>query len=392
MLPVGSPAVGKDFVDRDDEIKIIFDSLEKDNILLIAPRRYGKTSIMKEIKNIFSRKGIPVVFIDVYHVRCPKEFLIKIVTETFDITKNKNRLVEKFKNSFSKLKDLEEFEISQTGFKIKFGKSLEEEIKKNDWKNEGRKIFSNIRNLFDDTFYLIIDEFSEYVHNMSKRNVEEAEEFLKWFRSMRIEASDLKFIMGGSVSIDRIIRTITTSPTIDDLERVSIGGFPRKTALHVVEEVFKEEGLKYNKRIGEKIVGCIGNPSVPYFLSAFLDLIVEESMEKDLDERMIEELYGSKFMGVQGKHYFDYYVRRLNDYYTDNEEKAAKAILKILCQTGEIPNGIAFEIFKSVTNGSYEQFIDLIFDLRNDFYIDQREGKMIFYSKPLADWWRLYYV
>lgn len=392
MLPVGSPVIGKDFIDREREINTIIKSLEKNSVLLIAPRKYGKTSIMKKIEEIFIEKGISILFIDVYHMDDPREFLTKIGSKAFGATKNKKSFIEGLKSSFGRLKDIEEFKISPTEFKIKFSRSLKKEFEKNGWKDKGRKLFTDIGSSFDGIVYLIIDEFPEFVLNMSKKNAEEAETFLKWFRSVRIQEHDLRFIMAGSVSIDRIIRTVTTSPVIDDLQRVPVKGFSRKTALHIVEEVFKEEGWKYNEKIGEKIVECMGNPAVPYFLSAFLGLVDEESMGRNLDEKTIAELYKSKLMGVQGKHYFDYYVKRFKCHYTTQEEKAAKAILRILCQTGEIQEGIAFEIFKNVTNGDHEQFIDLIFDLKNDFYIEQIEDKIVFYSKPLADWWRLYYA
>ncbi len=41
--------MGKDFFDREEEIKEAMGSLEKDNILLISPRRHGKTSLMREV-------------------------------------------------------------------------------------------------------------------------------------------------------------------------------------------------------------------------------------------------------------------------------------------------------------------------------------------------------
>jgi AAA+ ATPase superfamily predicted ATPase len=49
MLQAGGPAMGKDFFDREEEIKEAMGSLEKDNSLLISPRRYGKTSLMREV-------------------------------------------------------------------------------------------------------------------------------------------------------------------------------------------------------------------------------------------------------------------------------------------------------------------------------------------------------
>ena len=50
MLQVGGIATGKDFFDREKEVEKIVKSLGKDNVLLVAPRRYGKTSVMREVE------------------------------------------------------------------------------------------------------------------------------------------------------------------------------------------------------------------------------------------------------------------------------------------------------------------------------------------------------
>ena len=57
MLQIGGPAVGMDFFDREEKIEEMFRSLKQNNILLISPRRYGKTSVMKEVMRRLSERG-----------------------------------------------------------------------------------------------------------------------------------------------------------------------------------------------------------------------------------------------------------------------------------------------------------------------------------------------
>ena len=395
MLPVGNPAIGEDFVDREDEIKEIIESIQKDNILLVAPRRYGKTSIMRKIEEILNKKDYPTIFLDIYSVSTPEEFITELATAAFDVIKDKKSLISNLKRScFEKLKGLDEVNISIRDLKFKFKRSLKKEINEENWKEKGWAIFTEIKKSFDQKFIcFIIDEFSECVHNIGKKDKAKAEEFLKWFRSIRMSEKHLRFILSGSVSNDRVVRNITTLSTINDFKRVPIDGFKKKNALFVVKKVFEEEGWTYKKGIAEKIINCIGVPSVPYFLSAFLSVIQEEFDGETLNKGIIEDLYNNKLMGSHGKLYFDYYVQRLKIYYSYKEQKAAKSILKKLCQTGEILTEIAFDIFKKETGiNNYEAFKDLISDLENDFYIKQKKNKIIFYSKVLEDWWRLYYA
>jgi AAA+ ATPase superfamily predicted ATPase len=60
MLPVGNPAIGEDFIDREKEIAQILEALKKDSVLLIAPRRFGKTSIMRRMEKELSEQDIIV--------------------------------------------------------------------------------------------------------------------------------------------------------------------------------------------------------------------------------------------------------------------------------------------------------------------------------------------
>jgi len=54
--------------------------------------------------------------------------------------------------------------------------------------------------------YIVIDELSECIGNMIEKNKDAR---IQWFRSMRQRTiEDLRFIVGGSVSFDRVVRGI----------------------------------------------------------------------------------------------------------------------------------------------------------------------------------------
>jgi len=68
----------------------------------------------------------------------------------------------------------------------------------------------------------------------------DARKFLQWFRSMRQRTiEDLRFIVGGSVSFDRVVRGIDGLSWINDFERVPIGGFFEGGRLRIHKEGIK---------------------------------------------------------------------------------------------------------------------------------------------------------
>ncbi|MDI9393996.1 MAG: ATP-binding protein [Euryarchaeota archaeon] len=389
-MPVGSPAIGEDFIDREQEIKQILKSLDKDNILLSAPRRFGKTSIMRKLERELSGNGNVVIFLDVESVYSPQRFLTETIMELNEYEefseksgfRNIRNLVKNVQSNF------EEIEVPAV-FKAKFRNIVEEGLEEN-WIEKSDSLFKII-NSTNERIYFIFDEFPIAIKNMQPSD---AEKFLSWFRKLRQTCTNLRFIVGGSVSIERVLRNVGGTNVINDFKVIRVNGFERDVALHIVENVFEDEGWEYTPFLVNKIVDCIGEPYIPYFVSIMLSAIIEEKINtgKAVDENLIDNVYNSRLLGSGCKHYFDPYYKRLKVYYHEMDVKAAKAILGRTSTTDNYPLELAYNAFQQETGSNdYEHFLDLISDLENDFYLEINDGKLNFYSKMLKDWWRIYH-
>ena len=394
MLPVGNPAIGDDFIDRETEIDQILSALKKDSVLLIAPRRFGKTSIMRRLEKELSSQDGLCVFIEVEDIYSPQRFLSEMVMALLGserIRKGAN-IRSAFEKAFSWFKENIE-EVGVSVFRAKLRSNIEADLKEG-WTEKARLIFEII-NDFESNVYFVVDEFPIAIKNMDP---EDAEKFLHWFRKLRQISENLRFIVGGSVSIDRVVRDVGGVSVINDFKRVRIGGFQKEVALNVIEKVFREKEWQYTEPIGDKILNCVGEACIPYFIAIMLSAIEEEYVSRDVEinEELIEDIYNFYILGSGGKHYFEHYSQRLRIFYTGMagmEEKAARAILRRVSSEDYYPLDLAFGIFKQETGvDDHERFMDLIADLENDFYIENDPLKgLTFYSRMLRDWWRLYH-
>jgi len=330
MSVVSGPATGKDFFDREDEVKAVVESLKKDSILLVAPRRYGKTSVMREVERKLTERGYLCLSLDVMHVHSPKDFVFWLAIAAFDTSPEaRGSFLENIKSSFVRLGErLQEVEVSMSGFKAKFAEGVKEEISEDNWFSKGYDVLNAIKHLSEkNCICIIVDELSECINNMKKRDEETAREFLQWLRSTRQTMSeDLKFIVGGSVSFNGIVRNFGSLAWINDLKTINISGFTEEVALNFIKKAFEDSGWEYEEEIGLKILECVGVPYIPYFISIFLSMIFED--ERWLSEEDIEELYTSKLLGAHGRGYFDYYKQRLGSYYEGVLARAAEDILR----------------------------------------------------------------
>lgn len=98
-LQVGNPVTGKNFIGREEEIKYIIQLLQLgQNIVLIAPRRYGKTSLVLEILSKIHAQKQYTAFIDFFSVPSLK-ILSSQITESVLKNRKLDKIFAKTKNS-----------------------------------------------------------------------------------------------------------------------------------------------------------------------------------------------------------------------------------------------------------------------------------------------------
>lgn len=278
-------------------------------------------------------------------------------------------------------------------FRAKLRSRLRAEFS-DDWHEKAKKVDEIFAGLTGPVC-IILDEFPVAIQNMEE---DDARKFLQWFRRLRQVSPGVRFIVGGSVSIDHVVYHIGgTPPVINDFRRVTIGGFSEDVALSVVERIFREEGWEYSPDIGWAVLDCVGEPYIPYFLMIVLSGLKEEveiSGGGVPSPALVERVYNRRILGSEGRHYFEHYSRRLQTTYSGQEAKAARAILSRVSLAESLPAGIAYEIFRqSTASESEDAFLALLAQLNHDFYVtSETPGELRFYSKMLRDWWRIYYA
>lgn len=81
-FPAGKPVRGRNLVGREKEIKKILDLTETgQSVILIAPRKYGKTSVLLEVLSRIKKKGLLCARVDIFQTATKKE-LAERITES----------------------------------------------------------------------------------------------------------------------------------------------------------------------------------------------------------------------------------------------------------------------------------------------------------------------
>lgn len=401
-LIVGPPATGERFYDREELIKRIWGILKVSNLLFVAPRRFGKTSVMLHLRDNPERNYKPV-FMDLEWFESPSQFVTEVIAEMVRCLPGFQRALSGVTKLSTELADLlrgidfgihlkdpnSNYEIAE--LKI----SLKERIDK-EWPDLGKILLKKIEQV-DGQVLVMLDEFPLMVKRMLKgKDKDSVETFLHWFRSIRIGPDALKnvrFIIGGSIGIAHVLAQANAVASMNDLDRVKVEPFLPDTAKSLVAELFRSQEFLVGDDAIEQVL-----KEVEVFVPFFLQLLVSESCKlardrkEDISQSLVSEAYRDRIINVESRTYFEHFHSRLKDYYEPDEERAAKQMLKQLALKKSLPILELRNIsLQTVTGLTDDVFSHLLSDLENDFYLKRQDDSYIFHTKILRDWWLRFY-
>jgi len=185
----GNEVYNDDFCNRISELQELKQDVNSgQNLLLYAPRRFGKTSLLKKLKQDLSTDlEYKIIFIDLFSISNIEEFIQKyfnLIVKTFE--SNQTKVIELFQNIL-KIRPNINMTLSSNG-DISYSLSLS--------KKEQQQTLEDILNLpfiyaqkFNKKVVVIFDEFQEI----------EQLDFEKKLRStIQTHARDVSYIFSGS--------------------------------------------------------------------------------------------------------------------------------------------------------------------------------------------------
>ena len=386
---IGTPAMGDKFWDREEELTQIWKALETSSVLLVAPRRFGKTSIMVKITDE-PKPGWRTLYLDTEWIEGPGDFIVELITRLAE-----KGFLKKVWGGVQKIVGGAVGRIETVGI-AEFKISLREGMKKG-WRDKGRELLKTLKEI-DDRLILITDELPILIYRIDKIS-KEADEFLSWLRGVRLmpELLDkVRWIIGGSIGMRKVLKDVGVgTQVINDLQVINIREYPTETAREHIRVLLKNEGNFEDVpgRLVEKFLEIIEIP-IPFFIQILVREALNEmerQKKEELTEEMIEKAYEDGVLAAYNRTYFDHYYERLERYYGEEEALISKRLLIEVARRGEVAKSEFFKIFQMETKGkgTEETLSDLLTELENDFYIvlDKERNSYRFSSKVLRDWW-----
>jgi uncharacterized protein len=371
----GQAARKDSFWDRKQELDDIWYKINNgSHILLVAPRRVGKTSIMYKIMDNPQDDYI-VLYVDVESADKENEFWKKLFSKLME-EEFVNTLKNKAKNLFNKLKTIKIDEISTNG--VKFGDGLEL-----DYAEAFKKIVKNLDT--DKKLIFMIDEFAQTIENIIKHEGEkEAQHLLQTHRELRqdhILSEKIIFVYAGSIGLESVATKIESIATINDLAVVKVSPLSFADA----KEFIKALALSNNIEIESKEIEYLLE-KIEWLIPFYIQLIMDElrKSKEPISENTIDKAFHTI---LDNKNHFDHWRSRLQTL-ADNEYIFAKEVLNIISEkTTMLSNEIANIATKNGLNEDDAK--EVMHSLVYDGYINNNDNhkEYRFNSPILRMWW-----
>jgi len=378
-IVIGSVAIGGHFFKRNDIVKQIWDELKKgESVLLAAPRRVGKTSVMQYMEKR-PIKNYKLIFQNIQGIKSANEFFERIYTlllNCLNTTDKAQKWVEKFLKSKSITK------ISTNG--------IEFENKPTDFLAEINRLLQEINDKQEiENIVLLIDELPEVLYRIDETNKEDAISILKNLRRWRQQPemnSKVKFVLAGSVGIHYVVDKIEKrNSDLNDLKPVKFEPLSDSEAHKYIDWATQGATVTYNTELKQHLINKI-QYFVPYFINLLLGEIDEQARKANNPNITMQNIDNAFDTVVKNSDYFKDWKKRLQDYMPKEDFDFVNEILIHTAHKGHITLPEIYD--KAVKHNKTADYIDFINDLEKDGYLTETDTQYCFISPFLSAFWK----
>ncbi len=398
---VGSPARDDDFYFRGEFLEDLWEDLKKHNVLLLAPRRTGKTSVMYRMLDEPKESWL-VIHLNVEDLKSPDDFVISLIDAINEHQPSylRETLAKGWDFLSGTLARIEKIEVSEFKLQLRKNEGLESKWQDRAGELIERVFTSNQKILF------VIDELPDMLNSMLDFSKEEYILFLHWFRKIRDRSlqHNLRWLVGGSVNLIAALDQQGMVKQVNDFKVEPLPSFTEGEVRIFVEQMLDKHGAKFDETVVPRISELLGTP-IPLFLQMLtqeLFRLWKRNKNKPLTAIVVDEVYSKSLLGEMARDKLQHYRTRIDVHYPQEEREAACLFLgKLSLSDRGLSHRTLFQFYRQIEDRKTgprigpalsQAFQRLMLHLQSDFYIEARDNDAFdFASRLLKNWWKKYY-
>lgn len=296
---------GDRFWNRDTELDRLIEDLDDGNsILLVAQRRIGKTSLMREAARRIQERYI-CLQVDLEQAQSAAD----AIAELSAATQLHRSLWEKTKNLFASaiaplMNRIDSVGVNEV--KIAFRAGLVQE----DWQEKGDRLLE-ILAASEKPVVIFFDEVPILVNRLLKggdyritpEGRQRVDAFMSWLRGNSIRhQGELRLVVTGSIGLEPILAQAGLSATVNNLKPFLLHPWRQETAIACLEALANQYNLVYKPRAKARVVERLG-VCIPYHVQMYFDYLLFACRQQEVQEvsvEMVDRVYESNILSARG--------------------------------------------------------------------------------------------
>ncbi len=392
----GPPVTGGNFFDRETETARMPGNLERGNVLMLAPRRVGKTSLILRAQEMAPSWGYQAAYLTAAKAKDETGFVEQLVKAARLIPEAKS-VVRQIEDGLLArlLKRVESVEAFKAGVSLRAAHE-------SGWTQVGEALIEGLEAVTGQRWLFMVDELPVFVLKLLRREDgrERVEQFLDWFRSLRQQSETterVRWVLAGSIGLDTVTARLGLGDTINDLHVVHLGSFDRDTADAFIRELARSYSLVLPDEARGRLLDRIGW-LIPFHLQIAFGELLSLAPNDDGSRTTADTLYEVSVAEIDTAveallapakrgFYFDYWRQRLDEELGKPDNGLARRLLGAAARD---PEGASKQTLSQLLTSELgdaqersERLRFLLDVLERDGYWVEADGRYRFRS-PLA--------
>jgi AAA+ ATPase superfamily predicted ATPase len=394
---LGNWVVGESFWDREKELGLLIEYLEHGaNILLTAPRRTGKTSLMREAARNLEGKYI-CLQVDLQKANSAADAVVELSMATRPHLNLWKKTTSLFSSVLEKMTGtVESLRLDQLTVTLRSDVSIA------DWQAKGDRLFEALSEselpviiFFDEVPILVNRLLQGADYHVTAERRKETDAFMSWLRENSIRYQGrVRIVVTGSIGLEPILHLAGLNATLNTFTPFPLGPWSGEVARGFLREAASEYGVNLKDNADLTVIEQLGY-CIPHYVQVFFDKLYRHcrlSGTTDITPVLVEEIYKTDMLGVQGHAELSHLEERLRTVLGPVVFPLALEALTEAAVAGTLSVGTARAITEKypVEGKSPDDVLrEILGILEHDGYLEMTPAKEYrFVSKLVQDWWR----
>jgi len=374
--------------DREKEVKQLWRYFKKGrNVLMLAPRRMGKTVLLERLKDESERNGFRAVVLDVEGYRHEKDFFQQMCASIQEELGVGQAILASFSERIRRF--------------VQGADNLQGDwrnlLLEMDWRLFADHLLAQLEETTDGKLWVfLVDEITIFTKALldGQGGVTSATEFLYTLRKLSRDHPQVRWLFTGSIGLDTIARRHGFEGSLVDLEIFALDPFPLETAKAFLHEIAKRNDVVMTEAAALTMCKRLGWLS-PYYL----ERIGEAACERTADGKKVDveeaNLAADSLLDLARRTYWSTWREHLDKNFSDPERAR---LFTILAEVARRPEGASIDALVLTLNpatgeplveSSVRGYLD---SLEADGYLDADPARSQFHFRMnlLREWWLRY--